>query len=223
MRPESITGSSHHVDHKHSTPEPPRRRRFVIDDLIRTCSQTVFNPAVAVLVPAAVAAYTNRDWISWDALGRVPWRRALGQEGYLAIKTSVRDSKALSWSLWYMGTVLAACEQNFRGSAWYWLCIDVRTSALYSSLSYAYDQRVKPFHRPGPLRWDEQIIVITGGEPYFAVASERGLTLCGYFELGSNGIGFRIAVKAATRGAKVVILDVGEPNRGFLRKSYGER
>lgn len=36
---------------------------------------------------------------------------------------------------------------------------------------------------------------------------------------GANGIGFRIANKAAARGAKVVILDVAEPHGPIRRKS----
>lgn len=68
--------------------------------------------------------------------------------------------------------------------------------------------------------------MITGGKPSISTrVLELSHSEC--FELGSNGIGFRTAVKAAARGAKVVILDVAEPNgeplRKFLCPQYSHR
>jgi hypothetical protein len=143
--------SSLPVAHQGTISKRPRRYRFVIDDLIRICSRTVLHPAFALLVPAAAVLSTRREWLSWDALVR---------RDLVDVKNAVQGSRTVSISLWYLGSVVVACEQS---------CCKCSIStvnclpALYSKLNYAYDQRVKPFHRPEPLKWSEEIIVITGG------------------------------------------------------------
>lgn len=145
--------SNHSVAHQGTISKRPRRYRFVIDDLIRICSVTVFNPAFALLVPAAAVLSTRREWLSWDDLVR---------RDLVDVKNAVQGSRTITISLWYLGSVVVACEQSCCKCS---ISIVNWFPALYSKLNYAYDQRVRPFHRPEPLKWREQLIVITGGQP----------------------------------------------------------
>lgn len=163
MKSESSKRPSSPVPTERSAQDPHQTRRFVIDDLVRICSQTIFTPTFALLVPAVTALYTNRAGLSWDSASRLLWQSPLNLTGRLDIIRLIHESRALRWSLWYAGIVLGGCEHLF-SSVLSSLRLDELCSALYSKLSYAYEQRVRPFRRPDPLKWAEQIIVITGGK-----------------------------------------------------------
>jgi hypothetical protein len=156
--------SRRHVQDDGDTTPPSRKRQFTIDDLVGTSSRTLFTPGVTILIPIATALCTKSPPSCWFSPSWSDWQLGIPSNGLRSIFQLVRESRSLRLSLWYAGTVLAACEYGSDGRRFdHSSSLNILSLALYSRLSYAYEQNVKPFYYPEPLKWQEQIIVVTGG------------------------------------------------------------